>query len=181
MKACTLTLLVLTLSSGAVGAPIRREVENSTVPDDLKPNNPAVPAGLAVDAVLQRIVVLRFKHRTDLLTGMQELIAAQRIRNAVILAGIGSTRGYHIHVVSNRTFPTRNVFVKDPEAPADITTMSGYVIGGRVHAHITLADGERAFGGHLEPGTEVFTFAIVTLGILGDDVDLRRVDDKHDR
>jgi hypothetical protein len=30
----------------------------------------------------------------------------------------------------------------------------------------------------LEPGTTVFTFAIVTLGILGDGVDMSRVDDK---
>jgi predicted DNA-binding protein with PD1-like motif len=56
--------------------------------------------------------------------------------------------------------------------------MNGYVIDGRVHAHITLADGDRAFGGHLEPDTNVFTFAIVTLGVLREDVDLSRVDDK---
>jgi len=56
--------------------------------------------------------------------------------------------------------------------------MNGYVVNGRVHAHVTLANPDKAFGGHLEPGTEVFAFAVVTLGILDDKTDLGRVDDK---
>jgi hypothetical protein len=56
--------------------------------------------------------------------------------------------------------------------------MNGYVIDGRIHAHMTMATAEHAFGGHLEPGTDVFTFAIVTVGVLDDGVDLSRVDDK---
>ena len=59
--------------------------------------------------------------------------------------------------------------------------MNGYVIDGKLHAHITLANPDKAFGGHLEPGTTVFTFAIVTLGVLGDETDLRQVDDKSYR
>jgi hypothetical protein len=43
---------------------------------------------------------------------------------------------------------------------------------------VTLATADKAFGGHLEPGTEVFTFAIVTIGVLNDKADLSRVDDK---
>jgi predicted DNA-binding protein with PD1-like motif len=56
--------------------------------------------------------------------------------------------------------------------------MNGYIIDGAVHAHMTLANPEKAFGGHLEPGTSVFTFAIVTLGVFDDRVDLSRADDK---
>jgi hypothetical protein len=36
-------------------------------------------------------------------------------------------------------------------------------------------------GGHLEPGTKVFTFAIVTVGVLADDLDLSKLDDKDYR
>ena len=70
------------------------------------------------------------------------------------------------------------MMVKDPKAPADLIGMNGYIINGKIHAHITLANPDKAFGGHLEPGTSVFTFAIVTLGILDDGVDLSKVDDK---
>jgi predicted DNA-binding protein with PD1-like motif len=81
-------------------------------------------------------------------------------------------------VVGNRTFPSKDLYIRNPEAPADIAGMNGYVIDGRVHTHITFADGNKAFGGHLEPGTEVFTFAMVTLGVLSDGVDFSHLDDK---
>jgi predicted DNA-binding protein with PD1-like motif len=80
--------------------------------------------------------------------------------------------------VSNRTFPSRDTFIKNPAAPADIIGMNGYIIDGRIHAHMAMANPDKAFGGHLEPGTTVFTFAVVTLGVLNDATDLRRVDDK---
>jgi predicted DNA-binding protein with PD1-like motif len=70
------------------------------------------------------------------------------------------------------------MFVKDPTAPADLIGMNGYVIDGKIHAHVTLANPEKAFGGHLEPGTTVFTFAIVTLGVMSDGVDFGHLDDK---
>jgi predicted DNA-binding protein with PD1-like motif len=58
--------------------------------------------------------------------------------------------------------------------------MNGYVIDGRLHPHMTLATPDRVIAGHLEPGTEVFTFAIVTIGVMND-ADLRRVDDTNYR
>jgi predicted DNA-binding protein with PD1-like motif len=70
------------------------------------------------------------------------------------------------------------MFEKDPTAPADLIGMNGYIINGKVHAHVTLANPDKAFGGHLEPDTEVFTFAIVTVGVLPDDLDLTKLDDK---
>jgi hypothetical protein len=41
-----------------------------------------------------------------------------------------------------------------------------------------MATPEKAFGGHLEPGTTVFTFAIVTVGVMKDGVDFTHLDDK---
>ena len=114
-------------------------------------------------------------------TGLESMVKQQHIRHAVILSGIGSVRGFHVHTVSNRTFPSKNIYVRDPTAPADLLGINGYVIDGRVHAHVTLANADKAFGGHLEPGTEVFTFAIVTVGVLDDQADLGRVDDKNYR
>jgi len=127
------------------------------------------------------VVVLRFKYDTDLLAGLEQMVKQQKIRNGVILNGFGSVRNYQIHQVSNRTLPSKNTFVKDPTGPADIAAMSGYVLNGRLHPHITLATPDRAFGGHLEPGTNVFTFAVVTIGVLPDGLDLGKLDDKNYR
>ena len=162
-----------------VAAETRTEVVRATTPAlDAKSNSDAVPDVYAIEGKFERVVILRFKHQADLLAGLERMVKEQKIRNAVILAAIGSVRGYHYHMVSNRTFPSKNIFIKNPESPADITTMSGYVIDGQLHPHITFSNEKQAFGGHLEPGTEVFTFAAVTLGVLGDDVNLKRLDDK---
>ncbi len=150
----------------------------TTVADDSKTNSTAIPDVYAVSGQFERVVILRFKYQADLLAGLESAVKKQKIRNAVILSGIGSVRGYHFHSVSNRTFPSKDIFVKNPTAPADLVSMNGYVIDGRVHAHMTLANADKAFGGHLEAGTEVFTFAVVTMGVLNDKVDLSRVDDK---
>ena len=176
-------VLSLTLAAAipvaALAQQSRTEVTKVTTPfDDSKPNSDQVPDAFAISGQFERILVLRFKHDADLLAGIEKLVQQNHVRNAVILSGIGSVKGYHLHVVSNRTFPSKNIFIRDPTAPADLIGMNGYVIDGRVHAHMTLSNPDKAFGGHLEPDTRVFTFAVVTLGVLSEEADLRRVDDK---
>ena len=177
-----LTDLFLVLVMGGVCAlaqQTRREVTKSITPaDDARANNPSVPDVYAVSGQFQRIVVLRFKYQTDLPAGLEKAVKEEKIRNAVILAGAGSVRGFQVHSVSNTTFPSKNIYVKDPTGAADLVAMNGYVIDGRIHAHVTLANADKAFGGHLEADTTVFTFAVVTLGVFGDGVDISRVDDK---
>jgi predicted DNA-binding protein with PD1-like motif len=179
------TMVLLSLL--ALGGPVfaqrtKRMVDMPTTPaEDSKPNSDSVPNVYATSGQFQRIVILRVKNKADLLASLEQGVREQKIRNAVILSGIGSLRNYHIHVVGNATFPSKNLYVKDPDAPVDMVSMNGYVIGGRIHTHVDLADGDHSFGGHLEPGTSVFTFAIVTLGVLPDDLDLSRLDDKNYR
>jgi hypothetical protein len=181
MKKLILVAVLAAMLSGLVWTQqTRHEVVNASrsPADDSKPNSDAVPDVYAISGKFDRVLVLRFKFDTDLLAGIEKMVKQEKIRNAVILAAAGSVRGYQVHQVSNRTFPSKNMYEKDPTAPADLISMNGYIIDGAVHAHMTLANPEKAFGGHLEPGTSVFTFAIVTLGVFDDRVDLSRADDK---
>lgn len=141
----------------------------------------SVPDVYAVTGNFERVVVLRFKFDADLLAGIEEMVKKEGIKNAVFLSGTGSVRNYHVHTVGTRDLPPKNVFLKDANKPADIISVNGYVIDGRVHAHITLMDEKTAFGGHLEPGNNVLTYAAVTLGVLSDGVDLSRLDDMTNR
>ena len=158
----------------------RREIVNAapTPAEDAKSNSDKVPDVYAVKGQFDRILTLRFKFNADLLAGMEKMVKQENIRNAVVLSGIGSVRGYHIHQVSNRDFPSKNMFVKNPTQPADVISMNGYIMNGKIHAHMTLATPDKAFGGHLEPGTSVFTFLIVTLGVMNDGADFSHLDDK---
>jgi uncharacterized protein len=166
----------------AAAQPTHTEVTHTTTTaEHAKPNSDKVPDAYALTGQFDRVLVLRFKYQTDLLAGLEHMVKECKIRNAVILSGIGSVKSYHYHTVGNGTFPSKNIFVENPDGPADIAGMNGYVIDGRVHAHITFSDPDKAFGGHLEPGTTVFTFAIVTVGVFKDGMDLNRVDDKNYR
>src|ERR1700678_3240756 len=168
MRKAILVAVLTAVLCGLFGSQqTRHEIVNASrsPEDDSKANSDKVLDVYAISGKVGRVVVLRFKFDSDLLAGIEKMVKQEKIRNAVILAGAGSVRGYQLHQVSNRTFPSKNMYEKDPTAPADLISMNGYIIDGAIHAHMTLATPEKAFGGHLEPGTNVFTFAIVTVGV----------------
>src|SRR5258705_9617789 len=174
------TILVLSVAGLLSAQETRREIVNAapTPEGDSKANSDKVPDVYAIKGQFDRILVLRFKYNTDLLAGIEKMVKQEKIRNAVVLSGAGSVRGYQIHQVSNRDFPSKNTFVRNPTEPADVTGMNGYIINGKIHAHMTMATPDRAFGGHLEPGTTVFTFGIITVGVMADGADFTYLDDK---
>ena len=108
---------------------------------------------------------------------MKKIVAEQHIQNGVILSAIGSLRGYEVHAVSNRNLPTQDTFTKNPTQPVDLVSMNGYVINGRIHAHMTLATPDGTIAGHVEDGNEVYTYAIVTIGVMNG-TNLDKIDDK---
>ncbi len=176
---------LMALAFLAVVAPVQAQSTRTTVPKpgaaDLKPNDPRVPDAYAINGHISRVVVMRIKYQADLLQGIEKLVKQQNIRNAVILSGIGSLRGYHVHSVSSRNLPPSDTFIKDANAPANLNGMNGYIVDGAVHAHVTMAinGGRDTISGHLEPGCEVLTFAIVTVGIL--DMPLGQVQEQNYR
>jgi predicted DNA-binding protein with PD1-like motif len=145
--------------------------------DDTKPNNSAVPDAYALTGHFDRIVVIRLKNGANLLQGMMRVVKEQNIQNGVILSAIGSLRGYEVHQISNRALPTQDTFEKNPMQPVDLVSMNGYVINGRIHAHMTLATPDHVVAGHVEEGNEVYTYAIVTIGVMND-TNFAKIDDK---
>lgn len=111
---------------------------------------------------IQNLLFVRFNPGEDILLTLRKAVAEYGVKNAVILTGVGSVNSYHFHVVDSGTNPPREAFPKGDQ-PCDIVNINGMVIAGRVHAHITLSDSKVAFGGHLEEGCKVLTFAVVTI------------------
>ena len=173
-------VLAVLAALGAAAQPSQRDAAAPQITSP-KPNNPDVPPVISLNTSFERVVVLRFKYDTELLEGLRAAVKQNKIRNGVILAGAGSVRNYQVHQVSNRTLPPTLSYVKDPAGPADLLNMNGYIMDGRVHAHVTLATEEKALGGHLEAGTTVFTFTIVTIGVLPDDLEMRQFDSANFR
>ena len=116
-----------------------------------------------------RFVALRLNPGEDVLLSLRAAVADQEIRNAAILSGVGSLDRYHFHVVKTTNMPPGNVFVKG-EGPFDILTITGLIVNGEVHAHVAFSNTESAYGGHIEEGCRVLTFAVIVM-VEADDVD----------
>ena len=123
---------------------------------------------------IKEIKIIRFDPDMDLLLEMRKFVSNKKIKNAVILNGIGSSKSYSYHVVSSPDLPPKQMHPKE-EKPLDIISLQGFILDGRVHGHIIFSDEKISFGGHLEEGVKLLTFAIVTLGIVDDD-DISRWD-----
>jgi len=134
-----------------------------------------MPDVYSVTSRFERIEIVRMRTGTDMLEGLNKFVEEKDIKNAVILTGIGSVTDYHFHVVSDRNLPPAEEFPKASVAK-DLVTVQGYILNGRVHAHITLSDENSVIGGHLEPGTKALTFFILTVGVLPDDLEIENLD-----
>jgi predicted DNA-binding protein with PD1-like motif len=175
MKLSAISLSACLLLALPASAQIQR---HPATPEDARPNDPKVPGSYALTAKFDRVLVLRAKNKTDLLTEMEKQVKQQNIKNAVILAGIGSLRGWRVHNVAGRDYPVPDMFTGNPNQPVDLIGMQGYIVNGVIHAHVIMAAGDKAattISGHLEKGSEVLTFAVITVGVLN--TDLGRVDD----
>jgi len=114
-----------------------------------------------------RYVIARMANGEDILGSLNRAVEECGIRNALIVSGVGSVTSYHVHVVETTNLPPGNLYWKE-ESPFDVVSITGLIMGGRVHAHIVLSDRERTVAGHLEPGCRVLTFCIVTVAVLKD-------------
>ena len=110
----------------------------------------------------KRVIFVRMSYGDDVLASLREAVKRENIKNAVILSGFGSVSKYHFHVVTTGELPPGEAYPK-ADKPMDVVAMSGAIIDGRVHAHITLTDDAIAMGGHVEPECIVLTFLIVTI------------------
>jgi predicted DNA-binding protein with PD1-like motif len=124
-------------------------------------------AVVSQESNFKRIILLRINPEEDILSSLRQAAKDHDIQNAVILAGIGSARRSHFHVVTSNELPPAEGFSQS-EQPLDVIALQGLIIDGRVHAHITFSDERNGFGGHLEEGCVALTFMLVTLGELSD-------------
>lgn len=117
------------------------------------------------DANVERIVLVRMNPGDDILLSIRKAVEQSSIKTGLILNGLGSARSYHYHVVADNNLPPKEAYPKG-EAPLDIVSITGLIIDGRVHAHITFSDDSKALGGHLEEGCRALTFSVVAIADL---------------
>lgn len=112
----------------------------------------------------------------DVLKCIQDAIDQNHIRQGVVVSGIGALRKVTYHRIADTNDFATNLFIT-VEGPSELTSIQGAILDGVPHLHIACCDGEHAFGGHLELGSEVQYLAeIVILPLLGGAELTRRLD-----
>jgi len=117
---------------------------------------------LIQNAKPSRLVLVRMNPGDDLLRSLRAAVEKEEIGSGLILSGVGSLTRYRMHVVETTKLPPGDVFFEG-EGPWDILQITGIIINGRVHAHITISNTEKAMGGHLEEGCRALTFCIAVI------------------
>jgi predicted DNA-binding protein with PD1-like motif len=111
---------------------------------------------------ISRVHIFRIDPGEDILKSVNALIFKQELKQAVVLGGYGTLASYHLHWVAHSKLPTDNIFGKG-EGGVEILSMSGTVIGGDPHIHVTLSTEKGAFGGHLEEGCTAYVLCEIYL------------------
>ena len=98
-----------------------------------------------------------------LLEGIQEAITKHDIKNGVVLSGIGTFKKCRFHYITGTGIPPKDATVT-LEKPLELNSINGIIANGEPHIHIAVSCGEdAAYGGHLEPGSELAYLAEITI------------------
>jgi predicted DNA-binding protein with PD1-like motif/ABC-type sugar transport system permease subunit len=120
-----------------------------------------------VSQTTPRAILVMFDRDDLLLEGLQEVVKQERIDTAAITGGIGSLQRVHLHTITTTGLPPADKFWNFT-GPIEMGSLQGSVIGGDVHAHMSVFDwdSKQTYIGHLEPGSIVAYRAEVSLVVL---------------
>ncbi|KRW97301.1 PPC domain-containing DNA-binding protein [Paracoccus sp. MKU1] len=109
-----------------------------------------------------RFAALRLKPGEDPMAALRHLQRRTGAKAMALVTCVGSlTRAMIRHANRDEASEYRGHF--------EITALTGTISPAGQHLHLTIADGEgRAFGGHLLPGSRVYTTAEIVVLILDD-------------
>lgn len=129
-----------------------------------------------VSNVLGRHLVLHLQKGEDVLESITAAATELGIHTAIVTSCIGSLRQAVYHRVQTVEDNAQNAFFTIRK-PIEIGAVQGIIIDGVPHLHISFADLDRAYCGHMEPGCEVLYLVEVSILELQDADYVRRTDD----
>ncbi len=127
---------------------------------------------------IEETVIVSLDKGEDVLKSLEKAIDKYDVQHGTILSGYGTLDKSTLHMVTTTGFPPEEYF-DNKEQALEVISLDGIIADGELHAHITLSDTERAYGGHLEPGCRTLYLCEIVIGIFTE-TNLKRVDNKQD-
>lgn len=116
------------------------------------------------DARIREVIRVRLDRDDLLLESILAVIGQHGIQDGAVLTGVGSVQECTIHGVKSLAPAAEQEFRK-VRGPIEILNVNGLIAAGEPHLHITLANLQGAFGGHLEKGCRALYRAELTIAV----------------
>ncbi|MCX5909851.1 MAG: DNA-binding protein, partial [Deltaproteobacteria bacterium] len=128
-----------------------------------------------------RIVVARISIGVDFLEALHEVVRREKIKNGIILMGIGALQKAVFRNVKNfpKEFPLtpQDRVYFEVRKPLEIVSLTGYIVPKmngepHIHAHFSastvVGEAIATYGGHLDQGSITSVKVAVVIGVLED-------------
>lgn len=123
---------------------------------------------------LGRVLILNLQRGDMLLESIREQLAANGIKDAIILSAIGSLQKAVFHRVTGMEESPVDEIVTI-EKPIELASLQGIVVNGEPHFHMVVSDLDKTYTGHLEEGTTVLYLTEISLvEIIGTNLERRK-------
>ncbi len=126
-----------------------------------------------ISEIQGRILLVSLQKGDLVLESLCEAFQKYGLRNAALVSGIGTLRKAVYHRITNTSDQADNQFIT-LEGPMEVSSVTGLLLDGEPHFHITFSDLQHTYAGHLEPGCEVQYLAEFMLMELCDAPELTR-------
>jgi len=111
---------------------------------------------------VSRVHILRIDPGEDVLCAVQDFLGQTGLQQAIVLGGYGTLAAHCLHWVTHNRLPAETA-MGHAEGGIEILGMSGLVVDGEAHIHVTLATPGGAYGGHLHEGCKVYVLCEIFL------------------
>jgi predicted DNA-binding protein with PD1-like motif len=113
-----------------------------------------------------------------LLESIQAAIDRERVRDGVVLSGIGTLKTCTLHAITGAGLPARDELFTLTGA-LELLSVSGIIAGGEPHLHAVVSERENAAqGGHIEPGCRVAYLAEIAILCCNEMPMIRQTDER---
>ena len=104
---------------------------------------------------VSRVHILRLDPGEDVLCAVKDFLGKTGIQQAIVLGGYGTLAAHSLHWVTHNRIPPE-ITMGHSEGGIEIIGMSGLVVDGEPHIHVTLATQAGAYGGHMHEGCKAY-------------------------
>jgi predicted DNA-binding protein with PD1-like motif len=111
---------------------------------------------------VSRVHIIRLDPGEDVLCAVQGFLGKTGLQQAIVLGGYGTLAAHCLHWVTHNRLPPE-VTMGSAEGGIEILGMSGLVVDGEPHIHVTLATPAGAYGGHLHEGCKAYVLCEIFL------------------